>query len=102
MGHVNAGVEERDEGSDELPGGVFEDRGNNAPDISIHTPGAHVVRETVSEILRQAGNKMPSLWTAYASYEMLHSSVKVGLAMLPLTIMLCLMSVQSQTQASSY
>lgn len=70
-----AGVAADDDESPGLPGGVFEDRGDESG-VAVRVPDSHVVRETLSAILRVQDQSSP-LWQAYAAYEMANGGIKV-------------------------
>lgn len=70
-----AGVTADDDQSPGLPGGVFEDRGDESS-VTVRVPDSHVVRETLSAILRVQDQSSP-LWQAYAAYEMANGGIKV-------------------------
>ena len=78
--YLSAGVEEEDpDESPGLPGGVFEDRGEDKGGVTVHVPDVHVVRETIAVMLKGQDQSSP-LWQAYASHEMACGGVKVSSA----------------------
>ena len=73
-------------GPSELPATVFEDKGNQPttapPESAAVTPPPGELRNAIAGLLQQHSTGSP-LWTAYATHEMVHGSVKVCFCMTP-------------------